>query len=192
MPIHKKILGPIIGGVFSASSARRQNKLARQQADTVYQRGVKDLRAAGLNPMLAIGKASPQAPVVNEGQPAINSALTAYKNRAEVKNLEAQNQLLQSQNQKTQAETTLVQTGIPLAKSKQIAGQAVLDTATSADALIRRKIQEAKTAYELRNENRVNKILKRRNDIRKRRGDKRRKRRKEGKAFVEKYWSNFP
>lgn len=96
---------PILGGVFSALSARRQNKAAAEQAakqmafqermsSTAYQRSAKDLEAAGLNRILALGNSasSPSgamAPVVNEGQVAVNSALAIRRQKVEIDNIEA-------------------------------------------------------------------------------------------------------
>lgn len=95
----------LLGGAFSAYSARKQNKaaaaLAQKQMDfqermssTAYQRSAKDLEAAGLNRILALGNSASSpggamAPVVNEGQAAINSALAIKRQNAEIQNIEA-------------------------------------------------------------------------------------------------------
>ncbi len=77
-----QIIGAVIGGVSSAFGASKQNQAQTQQAreqmafqermsNTSYQRGIADMRAAGLNPMLAYaqgGASSPggtQASIVN-------------------------------------------------------------------------------------------------------------------------------
>ena len=96
---------PLLGAAFSAFSARRQNKAAEKRAreqmafqermsNTAYQRSAKDLEAAGLNRILALGNSAStpsgaMAPVVNEGQPAINTALSIKRQQVEIKNIEA-------------------------------------------------------------------------------------------------------
>jgi len=85
-----QIGGSILGGLFGRSSAKKQNKAAREEAarnrafqermsSTAYQRSAKDLEAAGLNRILALGSpaATPggsQAPVVGELNEAAMSA----------------------------------------------------------------------------------------------------------------------
>lgn len=99
------LVGPLLGGIFSRNSAKRQNQqqmaMAREQmafqermSSTAYQRAAKDLEKAGLNRILALGSpaSSPggaQAQIVNEGQPAINTALAMRRQVAEIKNIEA-------------------------------------------------------------------------------------------------------
>lgn len=110
------LAGSVLGGIFGKSSAKSSNKAAiramREQmawqermANTVHQRGVADLRAAGLNPVLQATKgvgampgnvAAPQ--LANEGAAGQASALA-------IQNAMAQTDLLKAQAAKTKAET---------------------------------------------------------------------------------------
>lgn len=73
------------------SSARRQNEIDRERADTAVQRKVKDLRAAGINPILAAeGQGAPTGaatPGGQGGQAAASIANSAMKQNLKTKKL---------------------------------------------------------------------------------------------------------
>lgn len=107
------LLGPVIGavgGLFggmqqnaaNAAAADKQMAFQKEMSDTSYQRGVKDMRAAGINPMLAIsqGGASSAAGAsynaTNVGEAAVrgaeagtNSAVKSSMLRSQIDNLKA-------------------------------------------------------------------------------------------------------
>lgn len=99
------LIPAVLGGIFSGRSAAKQNRMqmamAQKQMDfqermssTAYQRSAKDLAAAGLNRVLALGSGATtpsgaQAQITNEGQPAINTALAIKRQTAEIENIEA-------------------------------------------------------------------------------------------------------
>ncbi len=104
--------GAAFGGGAQIFSAKEQNERARHErqamnrftermSSTAHQRQVTDLRNAGLNPILAAtgGSSTPgssQAPVVNEIGSGVATGLEVMRNKATVKNLEADTMLKNS------------------------------------------------------------------------------------------------
>lgn len=110
------MIGASIGGGLDTNAANaEQAKLNREfQADqtgTAYQRAVADMKAAGLNPMLAYGQggaasgAGSMATMENVMAPAVSSAMQSQRLNADLVNLKQQNANLKAQEQKTVADT---------------------------------------------------------------------------------------
>lgn len=118
-------VGSVIGGLIGAEGQRDANatniQLGREQMafqremrETSYQAAVKDMKAAGLNPMLAYSQGGASAPVgsmprvENAMAPAVASAASAasiMQALQQVKQSEAQTQLIKNEATKVASET---------------------------------------------------------------------------------------
>lgn len=61
-------LGNVTSALMSAKQAKKQRKFQERMSNTQYQRGMKDMRAAGLNPILAYKQGGASSPSGAMGQ----------------------------------------------------------------------------------------------------------------------------
>lgn len=97
----------------NAQQARDQMDFQASQTGTAYQRAVKDMQAAGLNPMLAYSQggassgAGAQAKINNAVGEGVNAALSGATGIANIKQLLAQSENTDATTERTRSETAL-------------------------------------------------------------------------------------
>ena len=175
--------GSVLGGLGQRRTNKQQIALAREQMDfqermssTAWQRGVEDMKAAGINPMLAVsqgGASSPQGAMANLQNPeqfipaGISTALDAYKAQSQVALQDAQATKLDEEVSKVREEVKNLkvirslneqQTEQAIALTSKIHAQAEL-TWRQAATEIARKYQISEQAFKLSHDNVYNAIV---------------------------------
>jgi hypothetical protein len=114
------LLSSLIGGGLNLFSANRQMQFQRDMANTAIQRRVADLRASGLNPLLAVtsgtmgGAATPQGAMGSFPDPdMVNSAVALRRSLVEVEFMKEQARKMQAE-----ADSARVSADIDIARAR--------------------------------------------------------------------------
>lgn len=148
----KAVAGPIVGGLFgkegqseansaNAAAAQKQMDFQERMSNTSYQRGMKDMRLAGLNPMLAFMKGGASVPDGARYE-AGNEMATLADGLSHV-NIN-QNEMLEASTAKTVADAEKSKAEADLATAQAAEARARTETYGPSIELTKQQIEEIK------------------------------------------------
>ena len=129
------LVGSAASGLFGKRQAQTQMDFQKQMSDTAAQRAVKDLRAAGLNPMLAATgglTASSPSGAMTTVDPTTTGKQVALMN-AQIKNIQAATDKLRTENEVAKGGRISKELGLEPAKA---INSIVKDVGSSAKSLM--------------------------------------------------------
>lgn len=104
------VAGALVGGAFSAKQASKNRAFQERMANTQYQRSAKDLEAAGLNRVLALGSPAPTtsgAQASHPGPTPGSTGIAAASAKQQIRVGQAQEDLLEEQANAAHADARL-------------------------------------------------------------------------------------